>query len=61
MFMMVENDPIIGRQLDGVLKFEEVVYNAVLIRSFLRIRALVSLVYPLKISFWMDKSNIDRC
>ena len=60
-FMIVENVPIISRQLGRVLNFENAICNGVLIQSFLHIRMLVSLVIPLKLGFWLDKPNRERC
>ena len=34
-YMIVENAPIIGSHLGQVIKFEESLYNGVLLRSFL--------------------------
>ena len=59
--MMVKNVPIIGKNLGRVLQYEDPIYNGVFIRYFLCIRVMVSLDFPFKLGFWLDKTNVKRC
>ena len=59
-YMSPTNVRVIGSQLGSIVAWEDSMYKGIMVRSFLRIRVLISLKRLLKLGFWLSKPNAKR-